>query len=232
MNLVPIDTGGTAPELIGGDASPGGDFAALMTGLMSGDTQIVPLIDVPVGEQLPQGSDTPDVDDGTDIGASILEFIGTPPPGLTISSPPAEAPPTGVANVTEEPNALIESDPESAPAPEDQIVSHSAAQAGIDSAVGTGMATVHPISTRVANSTPAESATSVAGVAAVDRAGREPGATSTVPVGTTPQTADTPTETAPQTAESPAESRPTRTSADSANPLGGTRATDGSALDT
>ena len=40
-----------------------------------------------------------------------------------------------------------------------------------------------------------------------------------------------PTETEPQTAESPAESRPTRTFADSANPLGGTRATDGSALD-
>jgi hypothetical protein len=241
MNLVPIDTGGTAPELLGGDASPGGDFAALITGLMSGDTQIVPLIDVPVGEQLPQGSETSDVDDGTDIGASILEFIGTPPSGLTISSPPAETPPTGLA--TKEPNVLIESDPESAPAPDDQIVSHSAAQAGIDSAVGTGLATVHPISTRAAHSTPAQSATSVAGIAFVDRAGREPEATSTIPVGTAPQTAgtpietapqsaDTPTETAPRTAGSLAEARPTPTSPDGANPLGGTLATDGRALDT
>mgnify|MGYP000706471890 CR=1 FL=1 len=74
MHVVPMDAGGTPPELSGGDASTGGDFAALMTGLMSGDTQIVPLLDLPIGDQPPPES----ADGGTaaEDTASLLEFIG------------------------------------------------------------------------------------------------------------------------------------------------------------
>lgn len=228
MNLVPIDTGGTAPELIGGDASPNGDFAALMTVLMSGDTQIVPVVDTPAGEQLPHGSDTFDVDEGSDIGASILEFVGTPPSGLTISTPPAETSPPSLATMTEEPNLPIEGEP--VPAPEHETP-HPAVTAGIDSAIEPALATVHPISNHVANPTPDQSQGSVAGAVDAGRSGREPGEVPAVPVGTAPQTPVSPTETRSRTAVSPTENGalPTWTPPADANPV--TPAMTGGTLD-
>ncbi len=90
MNLVPIDCAAAVPAAAEPSATPGVDFAALMAGLMAGDTQIAPVIDVPLtGEQ-------PVIDEGEDSLAdagSMLGFIGAPPTGVILSNTatPAEA---------------------------------------------------------------------------------------------------------------------------------------------
>ncbi len=85
MNLVPI-SGGNPAEATSSSLAPEGDFAALMTGLMSGDTQIVPLVDMAVDGAL-------DLDGGqeateSDNAVSILEFVGNPPSGVANTETP------------------------------------------------------------------------------------------------------------------------------------------------
>ncbi len=226
MNLVPIDTAGTAPELIGADASTRGDFAALMTALLSGDTQIVPLIDVPVGEQLAQDQEGPDVDEASDIGASILEFIGTPPSGVMMSAHIGDASRSGPTVVTGEVPGSIEDTAEAAtvavPAGpiaattmDDEIAIDEAA---VDSAVTVGLATVHPISNR---------ATPEADVETAVQRGDVPGGA--VAGGTVPQGAGTETDGALQSdppratpTPTPTEPRPAAPAATPAsNPIDG-----------
>ena len=177
MNLIPIDTGGTPTELVGGDASPGGDFAALMTGLMSGDTQIVPLIDIPTDQQLPEGAEAADGDDGAEVVASILEFVGTPPSGLTISSPRTEAPPGDTA-VTDE---SIEFDGE-----ELRPVAAEYTDAKGDTATGSddgpALATVHPISNHL-NAATTQAAVQVDGNEVGPTSSAESTTESTAPTG-------------------------------------------------
>lgn len=145
MNLVPIDTGGTPTELVGADASPGGDFAALMNGLMAGDTQIVPLLDVTTGEQLPAGADATDENDVDDAAVSILELVGTPPPGLTIAGKITEPTPREQSSTTENPIGLIGEGTAMLPTAIADAESMQDADSG--SADGQPLATVHPIST-------------------------------------------------------------------------------------
>jgi hypothetical protein len=82
MNLVPVDTAAVVPGVVEPEAKPGADFAALMTGLMAGDTQIAPVLDLPVPENAPEAPIETDVlgEPGT-----ILQLVGTPPTGVTFS---------------------------------------------------------------------------------------------------------------------------------------------------
>ena len=170
MNLIPIDAGGTPTELVGGDASPGGDFAALMTGLMTGDTQIVPLIDIPVGEQLSEGADGSAQDETSDVATSILEFIGSPPAGLTIT-PLRHAAQSGTSTDVQE---AIDGVAVPAAPVLDGMAAGSEADASIDPADAQALATVHPIRTHVATTPPGSPETdSTAGTVATDLVGNE-----------------------------------------------------------
>ena len=48
MNLIPIDSAAAVPAVAEPSATTGTDFGALMAGLMAGDAQIAPVIDIPL----------------------------------------------------------------------------------------------------------------------------------------------------------------------------------------
>lgn len=102
MNLVPIDTGGAQAGPQGSTESSGGDFAALITGLMSGDTQIVPLLDLLAGDQLPKSEEASEEAGGVDTPLAGLEFIGMPPAGSMIPPPAQASTPSKLALVGDE----------------------------------------------------------------------------------------------------------------------------------
>lgn len=188
MNLIPIDAGGTTPELGGGDASPGGEFADLMTGLMSGDTQIVPLLDLPIGEQLTAMSRTGDGDTTADDTAVPLEFIGTPPAGMVMTAPigdPLRAGLTAVADEVPAPTGDAAEPLAIVPIPDGPIAEQATGEAAVDTAAVTGLATVHPISNHVSPDDAAQDAVKegpVQGSAAPQSAAPE----SAVPAGGVP----------------------------------------------
>lgn len=92
MNLVPIDTGGAKAELHGGAEASSGDFASLITGLMSGDTQIVPLLDLGSGGQPAEGDET--AADAIDAGTPVPMFEFPSMPASDSASPTAAQEPT------------------------------------------------------------------------------------------------------------------------------------------
>ncbi len=204
MNLIPIDAGGTPTELTGGDAFTGGDFAALMAGLMTGDSQIVPLIDLPAGEQLATSIETFEEDDAGDAAATILEFIGTPPSGMTISPRSTEG--AAVDTPTDEAEDAIEDGGAPAlvaPALGTSIGAGDQVQSKIDDPVDpTTLATVHPIAQRLTNAPTTEHET------------QEPGVVDEVRIVQQAETGPaTQTEIAPGTGPSPAEDEPVAASA-------------------
>ena len=193
MNLVPIDTGGTPTDLVGGDPSVGGDFAALMSGLMTGDTQIIPHLDIPTSEQLPDGIETSDGDEGADVAGSILEFIGTPPSGSAISPQRIEADPRPTSALSTNSKESIEpiapgrpadvgAEPVSITPGPDPIAASAEAVAAVAPGDRPALATVHPISNQAADAPSSKPpvAASVAGAVDDDRAVERPNAGSTV----------------------------------------------------
>ena len=212
MNLVPIDTGGTATDLVGGDPFVGGDFAALMSGLMTGDTQIVPHLDIPTSEHLPDGTETSDGDEAADLAGSILEFIGTPPSGSAISPQRIEAAPRPASALSTNPEEPIEpiapgrpadigaaETVSIAPAP-DPIAASPEAVAAVAPGDRPALATVHPISNAAADASSSKPpvATPVAGAVDGSRSVDQPSTGSTVwakpalEAAAPPQTSDRP----------------------------------------
>lgn len=107
MNLVPIDSGTTAPttDTVAPESGESLGFASIMTGLLAGDSQIAPVIDLPqppTEMPIEPESDLPQPPIETPIGSEndlgepgvILEMVGTPPNGMTyLRSVPTHTPP-------------------------------------------------------------------------------------------------------------------------------------------
>jgi hypothetical protein len=210
MNLVPIEAGGTPPTLTGSDAPVGGDFAALMTGLMSGDTQIVPLLDLPIGDQ--PAAEGRDAGTAGEDAASLLEFVGTPPSGILIGAQIGDAAPSGPTVSTGEVPGSTDDTADAAavlvPAGLIAVMDETAIdEAAVDSAVLAGLATVHPISNRATPGTVAESAEPLGGVPLEAVAG------GTAPQGAGPETEGglhvEPTRATPNQTEVASVARPT-----------------------
>jgi hypothetical protein len=83
MNLIPIDSAAAVPAVAEPSATTGTDFGALMAGLMAGDAQIAPVIDIPLPPAQPAAGQAEALSTDND---SMLELIGAPPAGMTLTT--------------------------------------------------------------------------------------------------------------------------------------------------